>query len=457
LISQKSSELIKHVILLDVVGLEINHLESGNLIPNISKIASTGEYCKMEPVFPALTSTVQASILSGKYPDKHGIICNGLYDRSKYEVSFWEQASSLVEAERIWDVMKKKTPDSRTAVLFGQHSMYSNADFIVTPRPLHMADETIMWCYSKPPGYYENLKSKFGEFNLAHYWGPLASQDSSDWIVKATLDTIEYQRPNFMFAYIPHVDYSAQKYGKNNNATQDDLKKADEFVGDIIQKVTELGMREETLFIIISEYSFNDVKSAIPLNQKLRDADLLAIRNISGKEYLDLEYSSAFAMVDHQIAHIYVKEGFETKTRKVLENISGVGRVLTSVEKSELHIDNKERSGDLIAVSNNDSWFNYNWWYESEKAPKFTRTVDIHRKPGYDPLELFLDYDTMTISQDTKLVRSSHGLPPDIQNGEGLALYVSNRQTGIIGDNVKTPDSVTSVRVGKYLIDLLAP
>jgi predicted AlkP superfamily pyrophosphatase or phosphodiesterase len=457
LISQKSSELIKHVILLDVVGLEINHLESGNLIPNISKIASTGEYCKMEPVFPALTSTVQASILSGKYPDKHGIICNGLYDRSKYEVSFWEQASSLVQAERIWDVMKKKTPDSRTAVLFGQHSMYSNADFIVTPRPLHMADETIMWCYSKPPGYYENLKSKFGEFNLAHYWGPLASQDSSDWIVKATLDTIEYQRPNFMFAYIPHVDYSAQKYGKNNNATQDDLKRADEFVGDITQKVTELGMREETLFIIISEYSFNDVKSAIPLNQKLRDADLLAIRNISGKEYLDLEYSSAFAMVDHQIAHIYIKEGFETKTRKVLENISGVGRVLTSVEKSELHIDSKERSGDLIAVSNNDSWFNYNWWYESEKAPKFTRTVDIHRKPGYDPLELFLDFDTMTISQDTNLVRSSHGLPPDIQNGEGLALYVSNRQTGIIGDNVKTPDSVTSVRVGKYLIDLLAP
>jgi predicted AlkP superfamily pyrophosphatase or phosphodiesterase len=448
-------ELIKHVILLDIVGLEINHLESGKLIPNISKIALTGEYCKLEPVFPALTSTVQASILSGKYPNEHGIISNGLYDRSKYEVSFWEQASSLVQTERIWDLMKKKIPDSRTAVLFGQHSMYSNADFIVTPRPLHMADETIMWCYSKPPGYYENLKYKFGDFNLAHYWGPLASPESSDWIVKATLDTIEYQRPNFMFAYIPHVDYSAQKYGKNNKATQDDLKRADEFVGNIDQKVTELGMREETLLIIISEYSFNDVKSAIPLNQKLRDADLLAIRNISGKEYLDLEYSSAFAMVDHQIAHIYVKEGYETKTRKVLENISGVGRVLTSVEKRELHIDNKERSGDLIAVSNKDSWFNYNWWYESEKAPKFTRTVDIHRKPGYDPLELFLDYDTMTISQDTKLVRGSHGLPPDIQNDEGLALYVSNRKTGMIGDNLKTREGVTSVSVGKYLIDTL--
>jgi predicted AlkP superfamily pyrophosphatase or phosphodiesterase len=442
--------------MLDIVGLEINHLESGDLIPNISKIASTGEYCRMEPAFPALTSTVQASILSGKYPNEHGIICNGLYDRFKYEVSFWEQASSIVQSERIWDLMKKRIPGSKTAVLFGQHSMYSNADFVVTPRPLHMADETIMWCYSKPPGYYEDLKYKFGEFNLAQYWGPLASPKSSDWIVKATLDTIEYQRPNFMFAYIPHVDYSAQKYGKKNKATQYDLKRADEFVGDIDQKVTKLGMREETLLIIISEYSFNDVKSAIPLNQKLRDAGLLAIRNVSGKEYLDLEYSNAFAMVDHQIAHIYIKEGFETKTRKVLENINGVGRILTSVEKRELHIDNEERSGDLIALSSKDSWFNYNWWYESDKAPKFTRTVDIHRKPGYDPLELFLDRDTMTISQDTKLIRGSHGLPPDIQNDEGLGLYVSNRQTGVIKDNLKTPDSVSSVRVGKYLIDMLA-
>lgn len=443
------------MILLDIVGLEIKHLESGDLLPNISKIALTGEYCKMEPVFPALTSTVQASVLSGKYPNEHGIICNGLYDRNRYEVSFWGQASSLVQAERIWDLMKKKTPDSRTAVLFGQHSMYSNADFVVTPRPLHMADEMIMWCYSKPPGFYEDLKYKYGDFNLAHYWGPLASQDSSDWIVKAALDTIEYQRPNFMFAYIPHVDYSAQRYGKNDKATRNDLKRADEFVGDIVQKVTELGVREETLFIIISEYSFNDVKSAVPLNQKLRDADLLATRNISEKEYLDLEYSSAFAMVDHQIAHIYIKEGFETRTKKVLENIDGVESVLTSVEKRKLHIDNTERSGDMIAVSNKDRWFNYNWWYDSDKAPKFTKTVDIHRKPGYDPLELYLDYETKTISQDTKLIRGSHGLPPDIQKDEGLSLYVSSRQTGIIGDNLETPQSVTSVRVGKYLIDLL--
>ncbi|HYY67659.1 MAG TPA: nucleotide pyrophosphatase/phosphodiesterase family protein, partial [Nitrososphaeraceae archaeon] len=398
----------------------------------------------------------QASILSGKYPNEHGIICNGLYNRNKHEVSFWEQANSLVETERIWDLIKKKRPYARTAVLFGQHTMYSNADFVVTPRPLHMADEMIMWCYSRPPGYYEELKSKFGEFNLASYWGPLASQESSAWIVKAALYTLEHQRPNFMFVYIPHADYSAQKFGKNSIAIQNDLKRADEFVGNIVQKVTDLGIENETLFIIFSEYSFNDVKSSVPLNQKLRDASLLATRNINGKEYLDLEYSNAFAMVDHQIAHIYVQKGFEDKAMKVLQNVEGVDTVLTSVEKTKLKIDHKERTGDIIAISDRDKWFNYNWWYDGERAPKFARTIDIHRKPGYDPLELCLDYTTKSISQDTSLIKGSHGLPPDAQKDEGLALYVSNRRTGMMENRQESRQSISSVKLGKYLIDLLA-
>jgi predicted AlkP superfamily pyrophosphatase or phosphodiesterase len=437
------------------VGLEVKNLESGNLLPNISKIASTGECSRLEPVFPAVTCTVQASILSGKYPNEHGIICNGLYDRNKHEVSFWEQANSLVEAERIWDLIKKKRSYSRTALLFGQHTMYSSADFVVTPRPLHMADEMIMWCYSRPPGYYEELKSKFGEFNLASYWGPLASQESSGWIVRAALYTLEYQRPNFMFVYIPHADYSAQKFGKNSKAMQNDLKRADEFVGNIVQKVTDLGIENETLFIIFSEYSFNDVKASVPLNQKLRDASLLATRNIHEKEYLDLEYSNAFAMVDHQIAHIYVKKGFEDKAMKVLENVDGVDTVLTSVEKKKLKIDHKERTGDIIAISDRDKWFNYNWWYDDERAPKFARTIDIHRKPGYDPLELCLDYTTKSISQDTSLINGSHGRPPDVQNDEGLALYVSNRQSGMMENKRESRQSISSVKLGKYLIDLL--
>ena len=452
---RKRLELIKHVLLVDIVGLEPIHLETEHLLPNISQIAVGGEFSKIKPVFPAVTCTVQASILSGKYPNEHGIISNGLYDKNTYGVSFWEQASSLVQTERIWDLIKKKRPFSKTAVLFGQHTMFSNADIVVTPRPLHMADETIMWCYSKPVGHYEKLKSKFGEFNLASYWGPLASRESSEWIVNAALDTLENDRPDLMFTYMPHVDYSAQKYGKNSNEVQDDLRKADELVGRIVRKLIDLGIKDETLIFIFSEYPFNDVTASVPLNQKLRDANLLAVRNIHEKEYLDLEFSSAFAMVDHQVAHIFTKRGFEEKTKKVIENVDGVKSILTREDKRKLKIDNS-RSGDLIAVSERDRWFSYEWWYDIQRAPKFTKTVDIHRKPGYDPLELFLDNKTKSISQDTSLIKGSHGLLQNSIEDEGYALCISSRPSFNIEKNRISGEDVTSADLGKYIINLIA-
>ena len=437
---------MNYSILLDVVGLEQKHLDSG-LVPNIAKITQSGQAAKLEPTFPAVTSTVQASILSGKYPREHGIIANGLYDRSAYSVSFWEQPSSLVRAQRLWDTIKQKN-SKKTAVLFWQNTMYANSDIVVTPRPIHLDDKMVMWCYSKPVGYYEKLKEKFGEFNLASYWGPLASSKSSEWIANAAEHTLQSERPNFLIVYIPHVDYSAQRFGKGSAQVRDDLKKADEIVGRLMQKTTDLGIQEETQFTIISEYAFNDVNGAVPLNLVLRDAGLLSIRTIQEREYLDFEYSKAFAMVDHQVAHIYIKKGYEKETRVVLEATAGVDRILDDKDKQELAVDH-ERSGELIAVSARDKWFSYYWWYDESRAPDFARKVDIHRKPGYDPVELFIDQKTKSIPLDTSLVKGSHGRPPNLQTDEGLAFYASSKRHGITSES----GSVRCVDVVKSLID----
>lgn len=457
--------MVRHIVVLDIVGLELDHIES-DLLPNIKDIAAQGEATKMEPVFPALTCPVQSSILSGKYPNQHGIIANGLYDKSNYFVSFWEQSSALVQTDRVWDIIKKKKnkPSSsfssfsnlKTAVLFWQNTMYARSDIIVTPRPLHFQDGMQMWCYSKPIGFYDNqLKQKLGEFNLSSYWGPFASSKSSEWIANATKYTLENERPNLMFTYIPHVDYSAQRFGKKSRQVQNDLKKADEIVGDIINKAVQLGIKDETQFIILSEYGFNDVKAAVPLNLRLRDEDLLNTRTINDKEYIDYEYSNAFAMVDHQIAHIYVKEGFVDQTKKLLEDTEGINRILSDEEKRRLKIDH-ERSGELIAISDRDKWFSYYWWYSSDKAPSFARTVDIHRKPGYDPVELFVDPSTKSIPFDTSLIKSSHGRPADPNTEEGYSLYVSNRRSDISSGNSseQTSNSINCVKIGQYLINL---
>jgi predicted AlkP superfamily pyrophosphatase or phosphodiesterase len=422
----------KYSVLIDVVGLEQEHLTAG-LLPNIARLAEQGEQARLEPVFPAVTCPVQASILTGKYPKEHGIISNGLYDRETYTVSFWEQPSALVKRERAWDIAKRN--GLKSGVLFWQNTMYANSDIVVTPRPIHLEDKMVMWCYSKPMGYYEELKEQFGEFDLTSYWGPLASPRSSEWIGKAAEYTFEKCRPDQLFVYIPHVDYSAQRFGKNAHQTISDVRKADEVVGRFVDKISSLHLADQTNIVIASEYGFNDVTKAVPINVALRDEGLLSVRNIGGKEYLDFEYSKAFAMVDHQVAHVYVKTGFEQGTKKMLETIPGIDQVLDKEGKGRFHLDH-ERSGELVAIADRDKWFSYYWWHQEEFAPDFARRVDIHRKPGYDPVELFFDPKTRSIPTDPSMIKGSHGRPANLSTGEGLAFYASNRKHDIAGSGV---------------------
>ena len=379
----------------------------------------------------------------------HGIISNGLFDKQNYAVSFWEQSSSLVQADRIWDTLKMSGSSYKTAVLFWQNTMYSNADIVLTPRPLHMDESMIMWCYSKPPGFYEKIAEKIGKFDLTSYWGPFTSRKSSEWIEQATELVLENERPNFLFTYIPHLDYSFQKNGTSYNNLKDDLKFVDDLVGRLIKKVSDMGIIEDTQFIIFSEYGFTHVSSDIPLNTILRENDVLSVREIEGLEYLDLEYSKAFAMVDHQVAHIYIKENYRNSVRKILEGIKGVDLILDDELKRRFRI-NHVRSGDLIAVSDKDKWFSYYWWYDPLKAPSFARKVDIHRKPGYDPVELFFDPTTKSIPLNGKLIKGSHGrLPSQHESGP---VYVSNMK------NIpKTNDAenLSIVTIGKYLKNMV--
>lgn len=420
----------KYVIVLDIVGLEVSHITSG-LIPSIANIANNngGEYGYLKPVFPSVTSTVQTSILSGKHPNEHGIISNGLYDRDNYQVMFWEQSSKLVQTDRIWDVLKKKNPNLMTAVLFWQNTMFANSDFVITPRPLHLENGGIdMWCYSRPPNYYEEVASKIGEFDLKSYWGPFASFKSTEWISKSVEFTIEKNAPNLLFAYFPQLDYSSQKFGRNSPQVKDDLKKIDGIVDSIVKTTERTGIIDDTQFIVFSEYGFNDVNDGISINRVLRDNGLLATRTINNKEYIDFEFSQAFAMADHQVANIYLnKPENKNSVKKILEDVQGVDLVYDDKEKQDLKIDSY-RSGDLIAISNRDKWFSYYWWNDDDKAPTFTKTVDIHRKPGYDPLELFIDMQKKSISFDTRLVKGSHGRPFDLKTGEGLSAYISSKK-----------------------------
>jgi predicted AlkP superfamily pyrophosphatase or phosphodiesterase len=290
------------------------------------------------------------------------------------------------------------------------------------------------------------MKKEIGEFNLMNYWGPFSSIKSSEWITKSVQYTIKHHSPNLLYAYFPQLDYTAQKFGHSSFHVSDDLKQIDNFVGSIIEKSKETGIFDDTHFLLMSEYGFNNVRDAIAINRILREKGLLQIRTINGKEYIDYEYSVAFAMVDHQVAHIYLNNSNKMEKEKIkieIEDIDGIDKVCDKEEKQKLHIDHG-RSGELIAIAEKDKWFSYYWWYDDQyiksqnpdvaiadnfdKAPSFTKTVDIHRKPGYDPLDLFIDPKSKCISIDTSLIRGSHGRPYDIESGEGLSAFLSNKK-----------------------------
>ena len=396
------------MIVIDVVGLTTKHFSQVSL-PNISRIFENSVKVPIMPSFPAVTCSVQASMNTGFFPCDHGIISNGFFNRKTRIVSFWEQYDSLVERPRVWSLLKKSNPKFKTAVLFWQNSLYTDADIVITPKPIHLEKEMLSWCYSKPVDFYEEIVKEYGEFDLSSYWGPFASIKSSKWIINSAKHTIQKHKPDLIMVYIPHLDYAGLKYGPQSNEFKASLIEVDELIGDLHNFLFSKNFLNDYEIMLVSEYSFEEVRRSISPNVILRDEGLLSTRKINEKHYIDFEFSKAFAMVDHQIAHVYIKNGFEEQTKNIFKKNNSVAEVLDKKQQTEYKI-NHPKSGDLVLCAKDDLWFNYYWWKDKTEAPDFTFKVDIHRKPGFDPLELFIDSSKKTISHDTSLVKGSHGL-----------------------------------------------
>jgi len=363
----------------------------------------------MRPLLPAVTCTMQATLTTGAAPAGHGIIANGLFDRDFQAVRFWEQSARLVQTPRIWQTARERKPDFTCAMLFWQNSVGADADIVLTPAPVHKADGgMVSSCYSRPTGLYDELEAKLGPFDLMSYWGPMASVKSSRWIASAAKEVFDLFAPDLTLVYLPNLDYPVQKLGPSAPELREHLEQTDALVAEISAWARAGGAE----VVLLSEYGMTPVSGAIFPNRILRQAGLLEVREVAGMEFLDIAASKAFAMVDHQVAHIFTKPDATPAARAALEGVDGVGAILDSSGKKAAGLDHP-RSGDLVALSAADRWFAYYWWEDAGRAPDFARTVDIHRKPGYDPCEMFIDIATRSISLDTSLVRASHGLVPE--------------------------------------------
>jgi len=413
----------------------------GACTPNLQRLAARGGLRPLRTVTPAVTCSVQSTLVTGLPPSGHGIVANGWYFRDLSEIWLWRQSNRLVAGEKLWEAARARDPQFTCAKMFWWYNMYSSADWSATPRPMYPADgRKIPDHYAHPQQLHDELDAKLGPFPLFRFWGPLADITSTEWIAQATLHVMQTRNPTLTLTYLPHLDYNLQRLGPDlgHPRVQQDLRELDAVCGTLIDHAAASGRD----VIVVSEYGITPVADAVHVNRALREAGLIAVRPEEfGREILDPGASAAFAVADHQIAHVYVNDRSRLgEVRALLEKLDGVQRVLDEAGKRAFGLDHA-RSGELVAISAADRWFSYYYWLDDRVAPDFARTVDIHRKPGYDPVELFFDpalaapklasawrlakrklglrtlMDVISL-RDTALVRGSHGrLTDDPQHG----------------------------------------
>jgi predicted AlkP superfamily pyrophosphatase or phosphodiesterase len=418
--------LMDKTVVLNVVGLTTQLI--GEHTPFLERWQQQGKTASIKPVLPAVTCTAQATYYTGVNPDKHGIVANGWYFREECEVKLWRQSNHLIQAPKIWDKARSLDPEFTCANLFGWYNMYSTVDYAVTPRPLYLADgRKIPDIYTEPMELRDWLNSELGEFPLFNFWGPNTSIKSSQWIADAAKQIELKYSPTLTLVYLPHLDYCLQKIGTKPQAIAKDLREIDRICQELIEFYEAKGAK----VIVLSEYGITEVSTPIHLNRLFRQQGLITVREELGGEILIPGASKAFVVADHQIAHVYINDpSCLSQVRNILEHTSGIDLVLDETGKQKYHL-NHSRSGELVAIARPDAWFTYYYWLDDHRAPDFARTVDIHRKPGYDPVELFVNpqlkllkakvalnllkkklgfrYLIDVIPLDANLVKGSHG------------------------------------------------
>lgn len=444
---------------INLVGLTKNLI--GEHTPRLA--AFSREIATIDATMPALTCSAQTTYLTGKLPTAHGIVGNGWYFRELDQVLLWRQSNRLVQAPRIWHLARERDPAFTCANTFWWYAMATEADITLTPRPLYCADgRKIPDFYAQPATLRDSLRERLGPFPLYDFWGPRTSIRSSRWIADAALAVEETFKPTLNLIYLPHLDYCLQRVGPHGDIAAD-LREIDTVFGDLSDALRSRGVS----VVVLSEYGIMPVQRPVHINRALREAGLVAIKRDLGRDYLDTGASRAFAVADHQIAHVYVRDRHElAAVKRVCEALPGVGEVLDEAGKRHHGIAHP-RAGELVLLAEPDSWFTYYFWHDDAAAPDYARTVDIHNKPGYDPAELFIDpalrfpalkvasilarkalgmrYVMDVIPLDASLVRGSHGIRTA---NDGDAPIVMSSESGRIRDG-----NVSATEVCSLLLD----
>lgn len=433
------------MLVVNIAGLGFESI--GSRTPSLAALAERGTLSPVQPAVPALTSTSQATILTGTLPVEHGIVANGWYFDELSLILNWQRSARLMRGKRLWEEL----PACRCANLFWRYATHASSQANVTERPTYWVDgRKTPDIYAEPPQWRDELVGDLGPFPLFRFWGPLAGLESTSWIVDATIRTLNAGQHDLILTYLPHLDYDHQRYGPRGEIADRALADLDAEVGCLLSAADERQMD----VAVVSDYAFEAVETPVFLNRVLREEGWLTVQRAENGELLEAGASRAFAVCDQQVAHVYVQDEADVSAvQQRLEQASGVEHVLDRAAMKASGIDHP-RSGALLAIAAEGHWFAYPYWLDESAAPDFAACVAIHDKPGFDPTELFprpglagklhmakrllqksiglrIPFDV--IHRDPTVVRGSHGRIPTSDSQRPIFLTSWSRDaTGVV-------------------------
>ena len=381
------------VILLVLAGLRRRDLEA---MPHLRALLAPGDEAVLAPSFPCLGGPLQANLLTGVTPDRHGIVADSRFDRSLRTIERNPALFSHLSQPPISEILRQHDPQLASSII--------------------------------------GLESPVG-------WGA-APRDN----VKAAIDAVRH-RPAFLYLYLADLADSAQRCGPDSHELQIALADVDDMLGELIASVKEAYRSPAPLWLVTGGFTVSPVENVFRPNRVLYEAGWLELRDGDDGQIADLKRSRAFALVDRQVSHVFVADGQPStiaQVAKLFRSQDEIDETLVGEERRRFDLEHRN-SGDVILISAPDSWQAYPWWSDDQEAPAWARRTDAAHKLGADPLELFAREGQVPL--DLTLIQGSHGAPARDERQRSIVL---SSEPGVIAGGVLADTDVCDLVLRQF-------
>ena len=365
---------MKRVAVINISGLSVDLIR--NFTPRLNSWLSTVSCAPIQASFPVLSPSMQASFLTGSWPTDHGVVGNGWYEADQGLIHWQFPSGRLVQRPGIWQRMKARHKDFRCALIGWQHYFQDQCDVVVGFKPYRWAFwPTIPHLYIRPKSLLTRLAEEWDELKDMLYQKDKAmpsrirsGDEEVRWMSEYMMRTAQWiemhEQPHLTLISLPELAYQIPVKGYDDIQLKDVFANVDQLCMQLISLYEANGVQ----VLLVSDEVYVPVQHPIYINQILREEGLLEVISQFGQEFLDVMESKAFALADHQIAHVYVQDWkIARDIKSCLKEIDGVAAIWDRVEKRNRRIAHP-RAGDFILVAEPDRWFAYDYWQNKEAA-----------------------------------------------------------------------------------------